>query len=94
MSKHNNITKDDEELTTLTAEVLEVTGESSLCIFCGDQSRKKRKRDTCDRYIAINKSKAPRGLKKWQKNLPSRGIGNVTINHITCSRCKSRTCTP
>ena len=33
MNNHNNITKDDEEPTTLTTEVLEVTGESSWCIF-------------------------------------------------------------
>ena len=35
MNNHNNIAKDDGEPTTLTTEVLEVTGESSWCIFCG-----------------------------------------------------------
>ena len=64
MNNHNNITKDDEEPATLTTEILEVTGESSWCIFCGAQSRNKRKRDTCDRYEAVNNIKAPRGLKK------------------------------
>ena len=67
MSEHANITKGDEEPTTLTTEVLEVTGESSWCVCCGDQSRKKRKRDTCDRYKGMDNKKAPSGLKKWQK---------------------------
>ena len=64
MSGHTNITKDGEELTTLTTEVLEVTGETSWCDFCGDQSWKKHNRDTCDRYKAINNKKAPFGFLK------------------------------
>ena len=65
MNNNNNITKDDEEPTTLTAQVLEVTGKSSQCIFCGAQSRNKRKRDTCDTCEAVNKIKVPRVLQKW-----------------------------
>ncbi len=55
MSEYENITKGDEEPTTLTTEVLKVTGESSWCIFRGSQSRNKRKWDTCDTYEAVNK---------------------------------------
>ena len=36
-----NTAKDDEDPTTLTKEVLEVRGESSWCIFWGNQSRKR-----------------------------------------------------
>ena len=68
-NNNNNITKDDEEPTTLTTEVLGVTGEPSCCIFCGAQSRNKRKRDTCDRYEAVNDIKAPRGLKNGKTSL-------------------------
>ena len=54
MIKHNNTTKGDEEPTILTIEVLKVPGESSWCIFCGDQSRSKRKSDMCDSFWYIN----------------------------------------
>ena len=76
MNKHNNITKGDVEHTTLTTEVLEVAGKSCWCTFCGDQYRNKCKRDTCDTYEAVDKIKAPRGLKKGQNKLAL----NIIIN--------------
>ena len=92
MTKQNNTTKGDEDSTTPTKEVIEVTDELSWCIFCGNQSRKKQKRDTCDTYQAMNNPKQPKGLKKWQNKLAARGILKKTINHIWCSKCGSRTC--
>ena len=60
--------------------------------FCGVQSRNKRKKDICDRYAALNKSKAPRGLKKWQNKLALKANKKLNVNHIKCSRCDSSTC--
>ena len=60
---------DDKNLTNLTKEVKGVASESDWCVFCGLNSRKKRKRLSCDTYKGQSTYKVPKALKKLQKRM-------------------------
>ena len=77
---------DDKDLTNLTKEVKGVTSESDWCVFCGLNSRKKRKRLSCDTYEEHSTSKVPKALKKFQKRMNIATVGKRVIDHLKCSK--------
>ena len=84
----------DEDLTNLTNEVLGGTGESFFCVFCGQHSRKKRKRQSCDTYEGVYSAKVPKTLRKLQRKLQSAVVEAIYVDHLQCSKCFSKACIP
>ena len=69
------------------------TQESKWCVFCGEDTRKKRKRDICDTYEEYKVDKIPSSLKKIynKKYLQEKNLMNlqyfaqfVTLLHASC----------
>ena len=69
------------------------TQESKSCVFCGEDTRKKRKRDICDTYEEYKIDKIPSSLKKYiiKKNHHEKNLINlqyfaqfVTLLHASC----------
>ena len=92
-SKQSTLNK-GEEPTNLTNEVLGGTGESLFCIFCGQHSRKKRKRQSCDTYEGVSSIKIPKTLRKLQRKMNSSAINILKVDHLECSKCLSKACVP
>jgi len=70
-------------------------GESDWCVICGQDSRKKRKRYTCNTYESHKPlSKTLRKmLRKYDKD---KGISNThataKLSCFRCTRCNSKAC--
>ena len=67
------------------------TTESKLCVFCGEDTRKKRKRDICDTYQEYKIDKIPSSLKKiYNKKISTRKKPHQPS--VLCSVCNTPAC--
>ena len=61
--------------------------------FCGQHSRKNRKRQSCDTYEGVSSS-VPKTLRKLQRKLKSTVLPKKSVDHLQCFQCLSKACMP
>ena len=90
-----SIHHDDDDLEILPKEGSISTNESKWCVFCSDNSRNVRKRNTCNTYEESNTPvKMSKTFRKVLRDYRPHTPHNRIIIRIECMNCHSQACVP